>query len=269
MNLRKILVVSLKGGIGNQISGILTALSLMQKDSLLLIDLNGIDHSVSSSGRPSSLRDLAIKAPNNVRIRFMGKFSGKLKRILLRCDFLWIVKCFLGRYHLDGPQIGVQSALKLESKGEILEITVRTPSPNFHYLVDEITRCESVSIGIHIRLGDFTTWHEGKYLMTSTYFQRVLNSLDISLPKKIFVFSDEPHKVKKYLPGLDFCIVSQGNLLSPAEELILFSKCDFLVCSWSSFSWCAGYIADRQSTIFFPDPEWKLPQWHDSSHFKL
>jgi hypothetical protein len=264
---RRILVVSLKGGLGNQISGTLTAISLMKRNGLLLIDLNGIDHNLTSTGRPSSLRDFALKAPNNVRIRFMGKFSSKFKRILLRCDFLWVVQCVVRKYHLDGPQIGAQPARDLISRGEILEITMRNPSPNFEKLFNEITRCESVSIGVHIRLGDFKSWHEGQYLMTSDYFQKVLNSLDVSLPNKIFVFSDEPHEVAKYLPELDFCVVSQGNSLSPAEELILFSKCDFLVCSWSSFSWCAGYIAAPHSTILFPDSDWKLPGWRDSSHF--
>lgn len=134
------------------------------------------------------------------------------------------------------------------------------------------------SIGVHIRLGDYIFLGD-KVIPKEVYF---LEGIDLLKEKmgastKIFLFTDEPLKVKQLFPNL----VKFGEVVSPpssttsVENLILLSKCDGFVCSNSTFSWWAATLSNvpaeliARPSYFFtdtPNIDTQADLWRSHSH---
>lgn len=113
-------------------------------------------------------------------------------------------------------------------------------------------------VGIHLRLGDYTSPQFVFYVPYRGYFQ---NALRIVGPKAhILIFSDDPIQAKKYLKKFankDNLIFIEGN--TEIEDFYLLSKCHDTICSSSSFSWWAAYLNKSSRKKVIVPASWFLP----------
>ena len=107
--------------------------------------------------------------------------------------------------------------------------------------MEQLNDCE-VIVGVAIRHGDYKTWQNGKYyLSTETYQKWMEKAESLFAPKKVgfFIASDEEQ---------DLSIFEKHNYffrsVHPLENLYSLAKCDFLLSVPSSFAGWAHFIGE-------------------------
>lgn len=128
-----------------------------------------------------------------------------------------------------------------------------------------LSQARSPIFGIHVRLGDFRTWSDGRYLLNGEYFGTKVGMVKTESPESEFwIFSDEPEKALELMPqDLNAKVISRDYLLTNAEELNLIALTDGVIASHGTFSWWGCYWNKNQKRISYPDPGVCLPGWTD------
>lgn len=132
-------------------------------------------------------------------------------------------------------------------------IKLRDETKQFKKMREEFSSHRT--LGIHIRRGDYIGLENHHGIATTDYFnQGVLLSSNLVSFSKIAVFSDDILAAKQAFPDADY-YVSENEVPSPAENLVLMSQFDALIGSNSSFSWWAGFLSDGPEKVrIFPRP---------------
>jgi hypothetical protein len=119
---------------------------------------------------------------------------------------------------------------------------------------------------IHVRRGDYKLLEEYHGTVKVDYYQRALERV-IQIEGHItpfVVFSDEPEEARKVVPGA-LAYLGPETLLTPAESMILMSRCKTLIGANSSFSLWAGLLMLPQESIrIFPNQWFARPGIDDS-----
>lgn len=117
--------------------------------------------------------------------------------------------------------------------------------------VAEIANINPVSL--HIRRGDYGPLAKSFGLLSSDYYLNALKALPESLiSREVWVFSDDVSKSRIILKGINrkFTFIEANLNSTPAENLILMSKCAANVIANSTFSWWGAYLNTfSQATI--------------------
>lgn len=177
---------------------------------------------------------------------FIGKdgVSGFKKFWLL--NFSRKVKYFRGMNNLFIPFKEKQSCVKEE--------LLRIINP---YHLENARRFNKESIGIHIRLGDFTYSDDEKmlrngawnYRLPIKWYQYIIGKFNEESDLPICIFSDANEQDLKEILRLKNCKnVYFGSAIS---DLIALSNCKVLVSSASTFSMWASFLG-QMPTIWFP-----------------
>ena len=111
----------------------------------------------------------------------------------------------------------------------------------------EAADARTIKLGLHIRRGDYRTWHNGKYFFGDDVYAAYVNrfaSLHPGMRITVYVCGNDPALNKAYytehLPGIDVRF-PQGN---PGEDLCLLSQCDWLIGPPSTFTLVAAMYRD-------------------------
>ena len=104
-----------------------------------------------------------------------------------------------------------------------------------------------LSLGVHIRRGDYRTWQGGRYFFTDAqYIQIIRQFLSLHQGKKVQVFicGNDPEldeaAYRQAFPEQNV-IFPKGN---PGEDLFLLSQCDWLIGAPSTFTLVASMYRD-------------------------
>ena len=249
------MVVELQGGLGNQLFGWAAGYALSKKLGCeLILDKSrlyqrgyqldsfqfGLD--VKTKNKPIYFSRLIKNYPQSdvfqeETFEFDTKFMELERPKVLRGYFQsW-------KYHQCYAEQIYSLAQKLVHESE-----------QFKYLQSKFNFKELIAV--HVRRGDYTKLEDYHGLLNSEYYQNALAKLKIldETPQKIVVFSDDLEEARKVVPGAVLYIGSK-ELTSPAENLVLMSRCKALVGANSSFSLWAGMIMGSKNGIqLFPDP---------------
>ncbi len=120
----------------------------------------------------------------------------------------------------------------------------------------------SQAIGIHLRFGDMKG--DLSYPLPKVdYYRKALEHFDPAYP--ILVFTDEPDRVKDHLQSIwcDRFQILDGN--RDDEDFFLMRQCRSFVCSISTFSWWAAYLADVDDRRIVAPVEWIRPGYYTSN----
>lgn len=105
----------------------------------------------------------------------------------------------------------------------------------------------AIRLGLHIRRGDYRTWHGGKYFFGDDVYVAYVRQFAALHPGKrivAYVCGNDPTLNKAYytenLPDIEVRF-PQGN---PGEDLCLLSQCDWLVGPPSTFTLVAAMYHD-------------------------
>ena len=104
-----------------------------------------------------------------------------------------------------------------------------------------------IRLGIHIRRGDYRTWHQGRYYFTDEqYIRQIRQFLELHRGEtvQLFICGNDPELdeavYREAFPGIRVSF-PMGN---PGEDLFLLSQCDFLMGAPSTFTLVAAMYRD-------------------------
>lgn len=102
-------------------------------------------------------------------------------------------------------------------------------------------------LGVHVRRGDYRTWHGGRYFFTDEqYIRQIRQFLAFHEGRRVqvFVCGNDPEldeaAYNGAFPGVTVCF-PKGN---PGEDLYLLSQCDWLMGAPSTFTLVAAMYRD-------------------------
>lgn len=286
---KKEVTVGLIGGIGNQLFQFYAGLYLAKRNEAeLVLDFSRIGR--AGTNHSGSIKDFDLGCNFSVQVSRSSKLDELLWRVHQKIsrEFPKFRKFSMTRLGLyQSNVIGYDFQLdKLDTPIEIrgyfqswrylkdvevdtsLSIDLVDPSSWFRAQSADIEAVQPV--GIHVRRGDYESLTDKFGLLDAEYYSRSLARIGPdAVSKSIYVFSDDVEKAEAMLSKLrfDFHFVQPPKKSSPAESLLLMSKCSSLVIANSSFSWWAGMLGSNDRTVIAPskwfrgieDPEELIP----------
>ncbi len=114
-----------------------------------------------------------------------------------------------------------------------------------------IYNVDAVTVGIHMRRGDYITWENGKYYFTDEEYLRYMKMLCENTGKKIrFVLVSNEFVEINHFDEVD-------AIKGPAKkinDLYILAKCDYIMGPPSSYSWWAAYYGwKKYLTLYSKD----------------
>lgn len=139
--------------------------------------------------------------------------------------------------------------LFLKYKDEILNLFAfdRKIADSIGKQIKQTSEDTDIRLGLHIRRGDYKTWHGGRYYFSDdvyiSYIKHFVNEHKDSRTV-IYICGNDPSLNKEYyrrsLPDCEI-FFPDGN---PAEDLCLLSECDYIIGAPSTFSLVASMYRD-------------------------
>lgn len=269
--MKKILIVDLAGGLGNQIFLFKAAISLAAvNDSIILVNKTNADK-YHSSGK-STIENFIF--PQNVRF---FTFNPLVNQIYLR---LKIILKSLNNYqqslllmlHEDfssnsfdeisatmlrrNPRITIISGFwqNFAFWDRNFEFDLKLKSELYRKLTNDLNRNNPVIF--HYRLGKINNkWEHGWGALSPKFLVNALEVLskNDNESKIVWIFSNDLTEAKKLIQPMDCSpykiFYVDDSMLSPSEIIMLFSQANFLVCSNSTFSIVAAKIGAVKNVI--------------------
>jgi len=265
-----VIIVQLKGGLGNQLFQYAAGRRLSLTLGVPLeLDISFYER---HSQRTYELHQFCIEAgiatPWEVARwrgpRFLTRITqplGLLPRLVLEKSFEFdpaILQLHDGRYlegYWQSYRYFADVAPQIRS-----ELAVRTPPPDAdRTLLDRMARCDSVCL--HVRRGDYAsnpTIQQVHGLCSVDYYQRAVERIVAQLrAPELFVFSDDMPWVKQNLRlALPTTHVEHHGVDSAPLELRLMAGCRHFVIANSSLSWWAAWLSANENPIVYAPRRW-------------
>jgi hypothetical protein len=114
---------------------------------------------------------------------------------------------------------------------------------NVENTISSIAKGSDITIGVHIRYGDYREWAGGNYYFDISIYKQSMALIRSALaPRHIrFVVTSNETLNEAEFDDLDV-ILAKGNLL---EDLFLLSRCDLILGPISSFNRWAAFLGQR------------------------
>lgn len=270
--IKRMIIVNLKGGIGNQMFqyALGKKLALKNNDTLkLAIDTLQKARSVGDMHRPYSLDAFSISAEiataSEVRtikypygiismwVRFINA------RILKKTNIGFIpeVLNWRGDLFLDGYW---QSPSYFTDIRDTLltEFTLETPVSDVMSSYKQQIE-SSTSVSIHIRRGDYVenprVRKEFGICEPAYYKAAIVHVTEKLTAPTFFIFSDDIQWVKENLSLPESTVFVQDSDLKAVEELTLMAMCKHNIIANSTFSWWGAWLnANKNKIVVCPTP---------------
>jgi hypothetical protein len=236
----------LYGRLGNNLFEIATALSIAKKLNTSVT----IDQHTEAGHRGRVNADLSM-------------FNYKFVQTDIRPDFVeYNETClhFKEILHKDNMTLsGYFASWKyFQNIREDLLNTYFTPSETVKNSLSKYNVSDS-SLGISIRRGDFLMLQHNHCVLSTEYYQEVIDKYFLDNVDSIYIFSDDIMWCKEFF-GNDVFYVEE----SPGVQLFLMSKMKHLILSNSTFAWWGAYLNQNDGLIIAPDP-WLGPAHDDKN----
>jgi hypothetical protein len=267
------IIVNLKGGIGNQLFQYATGrhLALRNKTELKL-DISGLDRAnkVGDIYRPFDLDSFTINATiandgEVIKLKYPYGLISKAWRwftfkILRKKNLIFDqnVLSWSDNIYLDGYW---QSPKYFDDIRETLlnEIVFnKTLSASAHDYLKKIET--NNSIALHVRRGDYiknpTVLKEFGVCSNDYYTEALAYISDNVINPTFFVFSDDIEWVKANIQLPNSTIFVKGKDMTAVEDLVLMSKCRHNIIANSSFSWWSAWLNNHPDKIVIAPTPW-------------
>jgi hypothetical protein len=271
------IIVKIKGGLGNQMFQYAFGLSIATKyGKKLYLDLTWYDDSSIDTKRTFLLNNY-IKNYNIANDSMIKNAIGE--RTILNLLYSKFENSFLPlayRRHIieKTPQFDPR-ILEIDrdvyfdgtwmnenyfniSKDYIKNLYSKRPDLNLYQQEIERQIRQSDSVSVHIRRGDYANnMNTNKYhgLVPITYYECLIEEISKKNPKtNFFFFSDDIEWVRNNIsPNYNYTFVLQSDYGMEHHDLYLMSICNFNIIANSTFSWWAAWLnLNPQKKVYAP-----------------
>jgi len=130
---------------------------------------------------------------------------------------------------------------------------------NVSVYLEEAKNNFDIIVGVHVRQGDYKKWHGGRFFYAMNIYQKIINKLRkyFSPNKTLFILCSDSPQPKNFFDSTDI-IFGLGFLI---EDMLLLSKCDYIIGPPSTFSLWASFYGETPLYHIY-DPSC-LPQVND------
>jgi hypothetical protein len=269
--MRKIVIVDLAGGIGNQIFLIEIANFISSIDNrIIMVNKSNIDK--KHSGGKSTIEDFVLL--NHIKLFQFNKLINKfyIKFGLFIKTFNWFRQSFflvLDENYNSGSCKDIRDLIVKRNPKIILltgfwqnftywtgniDYELKVEGPKFKELLSEMKAQDPIIF--HYRLGRIDgRWEQPWGVLSPKFLLNALDSLKLNefTEKAVWIFSNDMSEAKILIGEMDFApnkIVFINDLeLLPAEIMLLLSKANTLICSNSTFSIVAAKIGNIKNVL--------------------
>lgn len=270
------IIVRLKGGLGNQMFQYAAALSLaVRHHTSVKFDLSYLDDPALKglhASRGFALGCFSLKASfataKDLR-RFRGPFTrlDKIRRRLFRHARILekrrgydpeLFKASSGHSFLDGY---FQSEAYFRGISPLIrkEFTLLSSLPPEQLtMAGTISLCQAVSV--HVRRDDYEKNPEVRSyhgLCSTDYYREASGLIRTRCPQAVFfIFSDDVKWCRDNLGFLSPFHLVSPSLREPGRDIILMSQCRHHIIANSSFSWWGAWLNPRPDKIVVAPSPW-------------
>lgn len=289
----KSIVVSLYGGLGNQLFQYATGKSIALKNNLdLILDLKWFEEQKTSKDKTVTSREFALEPfALDIFTQVVGlptqKFDGFFNRFLRNYNKLTL------KNH-EGYKIYKEKNFKFDEKVTSLNAPIWLDGywQSFKYFEDirgllqsELNIRENLSpaskdillkienknaICIHVRRGDYISNKSAAAFHGTCDLRYYKKGLELLRPwsnnSHCFIFSDEPDWVKNNITfPVQATVVSNNSASTAHEDLYLMSSCNDFIIANSSFSWWGAWLSSSKNKRVIAPKTWFTNQDIDTS----
>jgi hypothetical protein len=266
------LLVSLKGGLGNQLFQYALGRKLaIANGAKLAFDTSTLDIERASGDtyRPFALEGfkIATRAATPETIRGLKYPFGILSKAVRALDSRVLRRQHIGfeprilqirdNAYLNGYW---QSYKYFEDIRDTLlaELELKEWSPDAALLRKRMRDTESAAV--HIRRGDFISnaaSHKMQGTCSPAYYARAIAHIEKRVPDATwFVFSDDTEWVGKHIAFPREPVFVSGRGFTDAEELMLIAACKHAIIANSTFSWWGAWLNRNPDKIVVAPRPW-------------
>ena len=111
-------------------------------------------------------------------------------------------------------------------------------------VIDTIKNSNQKIIGVHIRRGDYKNWRNGRFYYSNEEYQNFFAQIALQCEEnvKFMICTNDYDLTKEDFKSQDYDIEICG--CNPIIDLLVLSKCDYLIAPPSTYSWWAAFIGD-------------------------
>jgi hypothetical protein len=270
------IIVQLKGGLGNQMFQYAAGLSLAAHHrTKVKVDISLLNQSDAEIGtvRYFDLQQLILSPEVATKeeisdVIYRNSFAGLLdklqlpfkRRIYKEADYIFDTNYFKAQHNVylkgyrQSEKYFAPIADKIRNgfqfKSEVVEDVQAKAS--------ELRAINSVSI--HIRRGDYSNTIVRDYhgILEKDYYQKAIDHVQTTVPNcSFYIFSDDAEWVNSNLVfTTPFEIISGRSTKTHFEDFYLISQCKHQIIANSTFSWWAAWLNPNRAKIVIAPKKW-------------
>lgn len=268
------IIIRIKGGLGNQLFQYAAAYSLAKRlNQKLELDSSFFPQQTLRGFKLGQMNiscaDVAEDQSSIIEL-YKNKY---LNKVLRKID-IRILPCGRGKKYLLETRSDIipeffsisQSSIYMDGyyqseeyfdtyKKELIgQFTPNYPSEQeYEDVLSKVSNCKSVAV--HVRRGDFLSAQNDSnpnhYLLGKRYYQNALKYVNEHLENPVFFwFSDDINWVKKNFGEKEnFHFVSLHTQHADIDEMMLMKNCKHIVAANSTFSWWASWLNSNEDAL--------------------
>lgn len=279
------IIVQLKGGLGNQLFQYAAGLSLAaHHGTKLKVDTSLLNTGDAEIGtwRGFDLQQLQLEPevatqqeidavlPKNLAQKITDKLKPPYKRKVYReASFRFDPHFFEAASH-----IYLKGYRQSEKYFESIATEIRNGFMLKDAVIDNVAEYgrqlrAANSVSIHIRRGDYTNKQVSDFhgILDETYYQNAIRHMESAMPGcRFYIFSDAPDWVNENLNfNSPVELLSGDRSRTHFEDFHLVSCCRHHVIANSTFSWWAAWLNENPGKIVIAPKNWFNKAGHDTS----
>ena len=270
------IIIQLKGGLGNQMFQYALYMELKSRGKEVKIDDEtgfvddklripvlqrfGIEYDRATREEVVQITDSKMDIFSRIRRKLTGRKtfrideeSGLFDPKILELDEAYLVGYWQSDKYFPSEDVKAQLKETFEKRPqEIMQDSVSWTT------LQQIECCESVSL--HIRRTDYIDEEHIHIhnICTESYYKSAIDSIRKRYPGAVFfIFTDDKEWCKEHFRGPKFFVVElDENINTDIAEMLLMSKCKHHIMANSSFSWWSAWLNDNPGKIVIAPEKW-------------